>query len=828
MEKKKIEEEKEKKGKKKWLLLLLFLLLFVFVSIGTTYSINEGFKNSVDETIINTFRIDTPTAPVIGGSSGKWSKKEVVKIIKDAKSYNGIAYYEYCMLESKDFSKCDWKKTETKNMVASTTGKYYVVFRGVSKNGKTGKNSNIEEVLIDNEGPTVSKLEITNLKNNKVEVYVEAKDNYSGIGNYYYKIDDGEYKKVEKTFNIDNLEEKEYTITIRVEDKLGNYKEVSKVFLYNNEICKLNCDTNGDGKADLNIDTNGDGKADLNIDTDGDGKADINIDTDGDGVCDLNCEDGEGNTDGSQTPNDNPNSVNPTPSETPRPTSSPEITPTPTEEPTLGDEDIIPEINLDKVPLEFSYGEKYELPSYVDFKGELGTVSCIVEGEEYKDTSKLKAGKHLIVCTATTSKNVKVTVEKEVKVTVEKGLDEEWEGWIRMNLYFPEGSTDWQWRLGREGEIRTGYNDDGWQDYTGPILVRLRDVENVYIKYKVNGVEQIIPPKGVVLVDIQPENYTVTANGKTKVSIVYDRKATTKQYKINGGAWQDYIGPFEVGANTLIEAQASYSEKVYTVDGEFAYTAQRIGTDSVFISEYLNAGSSSSGTIGGGYGGSISYGPTFGSGGWITSPSSGSYKSSAYLEGPIITSNPTTLAESVDITVSPQQRAETIYIKIGNGKYQEYKAPVNVTTNGWVSAYYIRKSDGMRSKTTYYYVDNIKVPNLPYVKISANPGTYLTDNIEEVEVTISGSDYDTLEYSYDGKIYTTYQGPLKIRDSKTIYARGKNANGQTVESLTVTTTTPPLVKDNYDVSIQVSPTDVKGLINEVEVEIDYDKRATDK
>ena len=34
-------------------------------------------------------------------------------------------------------------------------------------------------------------------------------------------------------------------------------------FLYNNEICKLNCDTNGDGKADLNIDTDGDGKAEI-------------------------------------------------------------------------------------------------------------------------------------------------------------------------------------------------------------------------------------------------------------------------------------------------------------------------------------------------------------------------------------------------------------------------------------------------------------------------------------------------------------------------------------------------------------------------------------
>ena len=235
MEKKKIEEEKEKKGKKKWLLLLLLLLLFVFVSIGVTYSVNEEFKDSIDETIINTFKVDTPTAPMIEGSSKEWSKKEIVKVVKDAKSYSGIDYYEYCMVDSKDFSNCEWKKTETKNMVASTTGKYYVVFRGVSKNGKTGKNSNIEEVLIDNEGPTVSKLEITNLKSNKVEVYIEAKDNHSGIGNYYYKIDNGEYQKVEKTFNIDALEEKEYTITIKVEDKLGNYKEVSKVFTYKQE-----------------------------------------------------------------------------------------------------------------------------------------------------------------------------------------------------------------------------------------------------------------------------------------------------------------------------------------------------------------------------------------------------------------------------------------------------------------------------------------------------------------------------------------------------------------------------------------------------------------
>ena len=55
------------------------------------------------------------------------------------------------------------------------------------------------------------------------------------------------------------------------------------------------------------------------------------------------------------------------------------------------------------------------------------------------------------------------------------------DGWIILNLYYPEESTERQWRLGKEGEIRDGYETDGWQDYTGPILVRLVDIEHIYI-----------------------------------------------------------------------------------------------------------------------------------------------------------------------------------------------------------------------------------------------------------------------------------------------------------------------------------------------------------
>ena len=47
-----------------------------------------------------------------------------------------IEYYEYCMSETEKIDECKWEKTNTKNMTASTTGKYYVVFRGVNNNKK--------------------------------------------------------------------------------------------------------------------------------------------------------------------------------------------------------------------------------------------------------------------------------------------------------------------------------------------------------------------------------------------------------------------------------------------------------------------------------------------------------------------------------------------------------------------------------------------------------------------------------------------------------------------------------------------------------------------
>ena len=602
-----INKEEEKKGKKKWLLLLLLLLLslLLFISIGITYSVNETFKDKVDEMIIETLRVDTPTSPKIVGDSDSWTTKELVRVEKDAKSYSGIAYYEYCVSSDKDFSKCKWIKTETKNMIASTTGKYYIVFRGVSNDGTKGKKSNIEEVLIDNEAPTVSKLDIEE-KENKIKVTIEAKDKHSGIAGYYYKIDDGEYKKANSSFEIKGLENKEYTLTIKIEDKLGNVIEVSKTVNLGKEenICKLNCDLDGDGKADLNIDKNNDGICDLNCDTNGDLKPDKNIDTNNDGVCDKECSE----------------SVSPetTPGATVKPT------PTPDTEEEEEEDLVVPEINLDKVPVEFLHGEIYDLPSYYKFGPSGGVVECTIDKEKATTTEGLKVGTHNIECIAKGNNGISVRVSKTIEVKVAIGLDEEWDGWIRLNLYYPENSTDWEWRIGRVGEIRDGYENTGWQAYTGPILVKIDDVDDVYIRYTLNGETVIQAPYGKVAVDIEPEKYTLmkeedkvvrlSTNSltKTKVEIHYDKDAITKEYRIGSGEWQEYTGSFEVGANTLIEARAVKEEKVYDSEGNYVYTSKITGEDSVFISEYVKNdgenGASVSGVVAGGYTGTITYG----------------------------------------------------------------------------------------------------------------------------------------------------------------------------------------------------------------------------
>ena len=834
------EEEEEKESKKKYLILLLLLLLLLLGFFTVRVGLGSDLYNSITDRIVSIFAGGRPSAPVITGGSETWASERLIKVEKDSKTKDKLAYYEYCIATKDTTKDCEWKKTETKNVKIVKTGIYYVTFRGVDSKEQRSLNSNTEVAYIDNSNPVISNIEVKEIKTDSVNIEVKAKDEHSGVKVYQYSLDNKNYVDGKTSYTFNKLKKNTtYTLYIKVIDKVGNFTILSMdVKTLDEDKCTLNCDTDGDNICDLNCDTDSDGKCDLYCDTDGDGKCDSGCDIPNDkpnvdieDENDNNPED-DNNTDNKEdednnddtSDKDNENDDN---KEEDKEDDNDEDDDTVDEEEKVE----IPEINLNEVPVEFIYGDTYKLPSYVSFGKDTGTYECIVEGTKYEDTSTIPMGEHLIVCTATSSKNIKTMVEKTVKVVVGKGEEEIWDGWIKLNLYYPDNSTNWEWRLGKEGEVRTGYDNTDWQAYTGPILVKLDDVDDIYIRYDINGETFVIAPNGKAAVSIEPESYSLKSDTKTKVAIYYDALATTKEYRIDNGDWQEYKGEFEVGPNTIIDARVTKEEKVYDSEGTYLYTDKTSNSDQVFISKIVETtdeedGGGSGTTVGG-----ITIGTTVTAEGETITTITGEYTPTTYLKGPVISTTPSsTLTESVKVKIRPEEVADKIYVSVGYGKYEEYTDEFEVTQNTIIKAYYIRYKDGKTSDISYYYVQNIKEPNLPYVKISASPSNFLSEIQDEVKVTITGSDYEKLEYSFDGVIYKEYTEELTIKESTTIYAKGTNSEGVKVERLTITTTTPPVVKEELSIHIELDPDKerVEGLTNETKVEITYDKKATEK
>ena len=785
-------------------LLGIFLLLS---GIGFAYSNIPEFREKVEDLLIEKIGIDKPTAPLITGGSLEWSKERLIKIERDAKSASGIKYYEYCISDNDKLNNCKWQKTYTKNVIVSETGKFYIAFRGVSNDKSIGKNSNIEEVLIDNIAPKINDIKITNSE--LLNIKILATDAHSGISNYYYSINESNYNKVSKSFNLENsLTPGVYKIKIKVEDQVDNYSELEfyideKGNILNREqIDKYleSLNQNNQNSQDNNAENKQDNdSSDSNIDD----NANNSGNTSDNNQSENNNTNNNENKNDNDNDNDNNNNVKKFP----------------------------PIINLDKVPSNITFNDNYTLPSYYEFDSMGGSVECKVGTQEVKNTNELKIGNNLVVCNAYGNNGLTNSVSKLINVELENGEDEIFDGWIKMNLYYPENSTDWQWRLGRPGEIRSGKDNDGWKDYTGPILVRLSDVENVYIRYKLNGKTFIIPPSSRLLVDITPDKYSLYKNEKTKVTITYDNNSETKEYRIDSGNWQTYSEPFEVGINQTIEARATKNEKVYDSEGNYVYTRKITGSDAVFISEKVenknpNTGSSTP-TPGHDFDWKGDW--KYDGSNWISIPSS-NHSEANYLEGPSITQDTLDIVESTNISISTAKPAYKIYYRINSGNWIEYTDTFNINYNCMIEAYYIDANDGVTSAKSYYQIKNIKQQSKPYVKIDTVPQDYLSNDVTEVTATISGSDYNTLEYSFDGITYLPYTTSLSITQSKTLYARAINDNGVAVAKTAIITINPPVQKENLLVSINVNPseTEVKGLINKATVEINYDSRATKK
>ena len=161
--------------------------------------------------------------------------------------------------------------------------------------------------------------------------------------------------------------------------------------------------------------------------------------------------------------------------------------------------------------------------------------------------------------------------------------NEEWDGWIRLTLHYPDNATNRMWRLGEEGEVRSNVNLE-WDEYTGPITIPISRVKDVWIKYDLDDNEVVEAPDGVVLVDIQDEK--TDKKGVHKVKIVYDEAAVVKQYNIDGTGWRDYTKEFTVEKDTLVMARAKIVEEIKDNDGNVITKQDKWGKDNKYI--YVN------------------------------------------------------------------------------------------------------------------------------------------------------------------------------------------------------------------------------------------------
>ena len=481
--------------------------------------------------------------------------------------------------------------------------------------------------------------------------------------------------------------------------------------------------------------------------------------------------------------------------------------------------------------------------------------------------------------------------------------DEMWDGWVKLTLYYPEGSTNRQWRIGEEGETR--FDEElMWQNYDGPITVRLRDVENVWIRYELDGEEYVIAPKGRLAVDIEPDSYYPTMVDKVKIKIYYDKEAELKQYKIGNSDWQDYEGEFYVTENTIVEARGRKKQNISDNQGNIIGEKEIWGRDNIYVGNigieevdlpaptitrkvadpnvegeiakveiqypegatkkiykqnygleqeyqeeisvkkygtyiiayYYNENGKRSKSkaiyIGENKTEEENYTPNRpgrpGSGG-----GSDPYKPSYEIPAPTINVTPTTVTDSVQITIKTPsgQQVEKTYYKIGDGNYQEYQGAFSINYNTGITAYYVT-TKGENSSKARRRITNIRQAGKPYVGITLEKDPYDAPyGQQKVIATITTQDANKTEYSLNGIEYMPYTGPIEITKNCRIYAKATNNQGTIVEYADITNIKgAPQAIQKLSVSIQVHPEPklTNEIVDKAQITITYDERATNK
>lgn len=394
----------------------------------------------------------------------------------------------------------------------------------------------------------------------------------------------------------------------------------------------------------------------------------------------------------------------------------------------------IPKIDLSNLPSIIEYKSSYKLPSNYSFGKSTGEVVCTSGNKKYTNTKQMPAGEHKIICKATNKEGVSVTVSKNIYIKVLESDEYDLEGWIWLNLYYPENSTEWEWKLTKENEVASG-DELKWKEYTGPILVRIEDIDNVYIRYVLDN-KQIIESKDGYYLDIEPEK-TILSNGeKTKVKINHSNNIDKVEYRINNNNWKEYKEEFEVSGDTLITARIIYHINVYDHNGDFLIARKKTKEISIYIS------------------------------GKETEIDPGNL----YVQ--II---PTKGKTKTNIKIYYDNESTSKLYKINNGSWKKYTEPFETNNGDIVYAYAAGKRQLVVENSIREYditgsdtVDLEKEYYRVYVDLDDN----VIDSSTKTNVSISTTYPATkIEYSINGGAYSDYKGQFKLGPNSIIIAR---------------------------------------------------------
>lgn len=126
-----------------------------------------------------------------------------------------------------------------------------------------------------------------------------------------------------------------------------------------------------------------------------------------------------------------------------------------------------------------------------------------------------------------------------------------------VTINYPDGAVVKQYRIGEDGQ---------WLDYTGSLVIT--QSITIYAKcYNAAGevsstseyqvVIQEVPEFSPPEISADPSVEEVT-DGPVTITIVIPEEADGAQYRVDSGEWQNYIQPFGVSVNSLIEARSMF------------------------------------------------------------------------------------------------------------------------------------------------------------------------------------------------------------------------------------------------------------------------------